>query len=116
MNLMDPLGLQVSGGTGTCQPDTCQAQANAAYNNCMAGMSQGPQHMSTTVCVIASVISGVVAGTVTHNPVVGGIVGTGLMIVCFTLPQGIEDPGLQTGNAYCGMFRQRFYEACQASQ
>ncbi len=116
VNLIDPLGLQTSGGTGTCQPDTCQAQADAAYNNCMTQMRQGPQRMSTTTCVILAVGAGVGAGAATRNPVIGGIVGTGLTIACFTVPSGIEDPGLRTGEAYCGMLRQRFYETCEAAR
>jgi RHS repeat-associated protein len=116
VNLIDPSGLQTSGGTGTCQPDTCQAQADAAYNNCMTQMRQGPQRMSTTTCVILAAGAGVGAGLATRNPVIGGIIGTGLTIVCFTIPQGIEDPALRTGDAYCGMLRQRFYDACEASR
>ncbi len=116
VNLMDSSGLQVSGGTGACQPDTCQAQADAAYNDCMTRMRQGPQRMATTTCVILAIGAGVGAGVATQNPIIGGIIGTGLTIVCFTVPSGIEDPGLRTGEAYCGMLRQRFYETCEAAR
>ncbi len=111
VNGIDPNGLQQSSPTGTCPVDSCQKQADDAYNKCMAGMKNGPSNMGKVTCIGTAVGLGVSVGLV--NKVAGGLIGGGGTLLClFNAP---PDTKTFIGEGSCKALSNEIYNNCKAS-